>query len=120
MFWTTLASLVGSVLLMGSVLGAATVRAQDVRDFDFENTSSAVVDAVWIAPHEADTWGGQVLSSDIEPGGTRGIHFPDAQPGLCNYDVHVTAAGGGSWELLDLNLCTTFVIELAETYIQAR
>ena len=106
-----------SIMVLASTVLTAIAFSQDLRDFSFRNESSAEVDAVWIAESGSSSWGEQVLNYVIERGETRPISFSGG--GGCEWDVHATGTDGGSWELLNVNLCATFYLVLTDSHISA-
>ena len=73
----------------------------------------------YIAASYSDSWGEQVLTFTIPSGETRDIVFLSPNPGSCDYDLHVTSAEGGTWEIQGLDLCVTSVVELSDTELVA-
>lgn len=122
MFKRKFSSLVATLTLVMSIglLSAVPVFADDARDFTVVNNSSSPVTELWVAQSDSETWGEQILSSEIEAGGgERMIVFPYPAPGVCLYWVHAAHADGSSGELRDLNLCEIFVVTITDTVISA-
>ena len=98
---------------------ALAAYAADDRDFSFVNNSSAPIDVANVAPSDAALWGGNVLSSEINPGEIRDIYFTDPQE-TCTYDLHVTFDDGRTAELHGLDLCNTNIVTLDDRFMTAR
>ena len=113
--------LLSAALSLALVLpSAATVAAQDIRDFVIQNASASEVTELWVAASDSDSWGEQILSTPIPAlGGMREIVFPYPAPGVCLYWVHAVHADGETSELRDVNLCQTFLITITDTEIFA-
>jgi hypothetical protein len=114
-----LVSVAAAAALMVSGLGVLPVSADD-RDFIIVNESSSAVTGLWVARSDSDSWGSQVLSSDIAAGGgSRQIVFTYPAPGVCLYWVHAEHQDRDTSELQNVNLCEIFIITITDTDISA-
>jgi len=111
-----LASLALSAVLSSPFTAAA---AQDARDFDIVNQSTASIDAVYVAPSASTSWGSNILSAQVRPGQTLQVRFGDFAPGLCTYDLYTSYTDGSTGTLNELNLCTTMRVLVDDTHIWA-
>jgi len=101
---------VAAVTLPLMSFGAQSVLA-DVRDFTVVNSSSLVITHLYVSPVGETNWGPDILGIDVLPQGeATDIVFPDAEPGVCEYDIKVLGEGDTTAELTNVDLCTVTTV----------
>ncbi|NJL88686.1 MAG: hypothetical protein HC916_01935 [Coleofasciculaceae cyanobacterium SM2_1_6] len=101
---------VAAVTLPLMSFGAQSALA-DIRDFTVVNDSGLVITHLYVSPTSQTTWGPDILGRDVlPPGESTEIVFPEAEPGVCNYDIKVTGEGDTTAELTDIDLCTVTTV----------
>ena len=113
----TIAGLALSLLVVAPT--AYPAAAQDIRDFDIVNMSSARIDSVYVAPSASNTWGSNILSAQVQPGETLMVRFNNPQPGLCIYDLYTSYTDGSTAQLDELNVCQVAKVFVDDTHIWA-
>ncbi len=94
------------------------VSAQDMRNFDIVNQTSARIDAVYVSPTTSSTWGSNILTEQVPPGQTLQVRFdPSVNTGVCVYDLYVSYTDGDSDPVTGLNICQILRVVVTDTQI---
>lgn len=83
---------------------AAPAFAGDVV-FDLINSSSINLHELYVAPHDSDMWGEDILGRDVlDAGESAEVTIADGEE-TCDYDLRFVAEDGSALERSNVNLC---------------
>lgn len=74
-------------------------------EFTLINDSSQDIYYLYVSPSASDSWGSDILGSDIIPSGTSSIVTIDDGLDTCNYDLLAVSPSGDEVEDYNLNMC---------------
>ena len=79
----------------------------DPRDFQLQNNSAVDIASVYISPSDANSWGDDVMGSDVLAAGNAvNLTFRGFDGATCNYDIKVLGTGGQEGYLYKVDLCS--------------
>ncbi len=110
------ASVLALALVFATAIGvsAAPVAQSDIRDFTLHNHTSWDFMHVHVSPAYSDSWGPDILGTDVlSAGQDLDVHFPGALE-TCSYDIKVDGFGDQSGEMYNVDLCTTRSVEFTD------
>lgn len=101
--------------LVAAIAAAALATAAYAarQDFVVVNKTGQTILTLNVSPTEADTWGPDILGTDVLPAGQRAEVTFDNEEERCEWDLRVTYEDGDTGDWRDINLCETAVVELS-------
>lgn len=107
---TFFAATVAAIWFMGA--SAVSVRAQAAQDFTLVNKTGVEIYALYVAPHDVDDWGDDILGRDtLEINGTLDITFSRKEKATF-WDVRIEDKDGNFivWDSLNLTAIDTLTL----------
>ncbi len=79
----------------------------DPRDFQLQNNSAVDIAFVYISPSDTNSWGDDVMGSDVLTAGSAvNLTFRGFDGATCTYDIKVLGVGGQEGYLYKVDLCS--------------
>jgi len=99
-----------------AILMFAQSALADQRDFQLQNNSSVDIASVYVSPSGVNSWGDDVMGSDILPSGqTVNMNFTGSDDGTCNYDIKVLSTQGQEGYLYKVDLCSVSTVTFGDS-----
>jgi len=105
-----IAKVLVAALAAASLATAAYAARQD---FVIVNKTGQAIMTLNVSPSEEDSWGPDILGTDILAAGERAEVSFDNTEERCDWDLRVTYEDGDTGDWRDVNLCETAVVELS-------
>jgi hypothetical protein len=100
-------TLVASALSVPMLAMMAPKAMANKTDFRVYNDSSYDIYRLYVSESSMDTWGGDILGSDILPSGYNiQVIFGNPSPSVCYYDIRAEFSTGEVVEDYQVNVCT--------------
>jgi hypothetical protein len=92
---------------------AATAAFAGQQDFVIVNNTGQTILTLNVSPATEDSWGPDILGTDVLAAGQRGEVSFDNDEERCDWDIRVTYADGDTGDWRGIDLCETAVVELS-------
>jgi hypothetical protein len=106
-----------ATLALGALAVASFATAQNANlDFTLVNKTGVEINAVYVAPHDSDEWGDDILGKDTLPNGESvEIQFhPKAKAKLWDLRIEDTDGNPVEWDNLDLTQIETLTLKIVK------
>lgn len=91
----------------------ATAAFAGQQDFVIVNNTGQAILTLNVSPATEDSWGPDILGTDILAAGERGEVSFDNEEERCDWDIRVTYEDGDTGDWRGIDLCETAVVELS-------
>ncbi|HYJ30280.1 MAG TPA: hypothetical protein VEW25_08070 [Allosphingosinicella sp.] len=97
--------------IAASAIATAVLAGQ--QDFVIVNNTGQTILTLNVSPASEDSWGPDILGTDVLAAGQRGEVSFDNDEERCDWDIRVTYADGDTGDWRGIDLCETAVVELS-------